>query len=265
VPSPSAARTACDTVAYRLPHCVAPAALQMQLDAALLAWAAAAPSRLVYRAYGWSRPTLSLGRGEPYPEGWDVATIDAAGVEVVRRPTGGDAVLHDGELTFSVAASIPGPWRLGPRAFALRVADALADALGSLGLDASPAGREMDPGPVQGRRRLVCFARTAPGEVRAGGFKVAGVASRFTRGGALSHASVPLSPRHRDVAALRSDGSEDRDAMEHHARSAAELLGASIDADDLADRLAAAVAIRFGVPLAPVGFGAVGIAEPGET
>jgi lipoate-protein ligase A len=258
----STRRSASDITAYRLPHRVASAAAQMSLDAELLAWAAAAPARLVFRAYAWSRPTLSLGRGEPYPEGWDVAAIDAAGVEVVRRPTGGDAVLHDGELTFSVAASLPGTWRLGPRAFAQRVADALADALRALGLDAVRARAE--PGivsvPEPGPR--VCFARTAPGEIRVGGFKVAGIASRFTRGGALCHASVPLTPRHRDVAALRLDGSEDRTALERHARSAAELLGAAIEPGDLADRVASAIAARFEVALEPVPFGAVGALEP---
>lgn len=188
------------TRAVRLPHLVLPGAEQMALDASLLAWAASARGRLVARTYAWERPTLSLGRAEPYPEGWNPEALRAAGVDVVRRPTGGDAVLHDEEVTFAVAASVPGPWAQRPREFARRVADALAAALRSLGLAASTVapGEETVPWAPAGARP--CFARAAAGEVRVGGFKAAGIASRFTRGAALSHASVPLTARHRDVA-----------------------------------------------------------------
>ncbi|HKW51164.1 MAG TPA: hypothetical protein VJQ53_05455, partial [Candidatus Eisenbacteria bacterium] len=111
---------------HHLPHRSGSGADQMAIDGALLEWAASGPSRAVFRTYAWSRPTLSLGRAEPYPAGWDVGALEAAEVDVVRRPTGGDAVLHDGELTFAVAASLPGPWALRPRAFADLVAEALA-------------------------------------------------------------------------------------------------------------------------------------------
>ncbi|MGH7681904.1 MAG: lipoate--protein ligase family protein, partial [Candidatus Eiseniibacteriota bacterium] len=123
--------------AYQLPHTTAPGAEQMSADRSMLDWCAAAPNRAVYRVYSWERPTLSLGRAEAFPAGWNVTALEAAGVDVVRRPTGGDAVLHDGELTFAVAASLPGPWRLRPRAFAETVADALADALREAGLPAA--------------------------------------------------------------------------------------------------------------------------------
>src|SRR5262245_27105739 len=92
-----------------LPYRRASGAAQMALDAALLAWASTGHGRAAFRTYGWSRPTLSLGRAEPFPEGWDVGAIRDAGIDVARRPTGGDAVLHDTELTFAVAAALPGP------------------------------------------------------------------------------------------------------------------------------------------------------------
>jgi lipoate-protein ligase A len=233
----------------------------MSLDLALLAWTAASSSRLVFRTYSWARPTLSLGRAEPFPEGWNRAAIDAAGLDVVRRPTGGDGVLHDGELTFAVAASVPGPWDLRPRAFADRIADALADALEGMGLPAVRVGESRRMAPLRPGERP-CFARTSPGEVRVGEFKVAGIASRFTRGGALSHASVPLSSRHRDVASFRTGGEGDRDALRRHARSAAELLEREIDARVLGDQLAAAIESRWGVDLSEAGFAAIGVPEP---
>jgi lipoate-protein ligase A len=248
---------------YHLPHRIASGADQMATDRALLRWAASAPSRAVYRTYGWARPTLSLGRAEPYPDGWDERALGAAGVEVVRRPTGGDAVLHDGELTFAFAASLPGPWGLRPRAFADLVADALAGALQSFHLPAarirpveasSPSGRPGDQ---------PCFARPAAGEVRVGAYKVAGIASRFTRGAALSHASVPLSTRHRDVAAFRADAPEARAELERHARAATEILGGDIPQGLLGGRLAEAISARIGDTLREATFADLGIPEPG--
>lgn len=235
----------------RLPHLVRSGAEQMRLDTLLLRWAASAPLRFAARTYAWERPTLSLGRAEPFPEGWDPAAIEAAGVEVVRRPTGGDAVLHDEEVTFAVAASVPGPWAERPRQFARLVAESLADALRDLGLPASVVapGEERLPAAAPGAR--LCFARAAAGEVRVAGFKAAGIASRFTKGAALSHASVPLTSRHRDAARFRVDAAHDAALLREHARSIGEALGRAPDAAAVGDRLLAALAERFGVLLVP--------------
>jgi lipoate-protein ligase A len=219
----------------------------MLVDASLLAWAASGSDRAAFRTYGWSRPTLSLGRSEPFPDGWNEDAIASAGVDVVRRPTGGDSVLHDDELTFAVAASVPGPWADGPRAFATLVADALADALRAAGLPAAVVSREEERGPASSAGAHPCFARAAAGEVRVGPYKVAGIASRFTRRAGLSHASVPLSARHRDVARFRRDADLERAALLEHGRSAGELLGRSVDPRALGALLHEALAARFGV------------------
>jgi lipoate-protein ligase A len=250
------------SLVYHLPHRTGSGAEQMAIDGALLEWAASGPSRAVFRTYAWARPTLSLGRAEPYPGGWNARAVEAAGIDVVRRPTGGDAVLHDRELTFAVAASLPGPWELGPRAFADLVAEAVADALKGLALPAerigASAGREAPGRPGD----LPCFARASAGEVRVGEYKVAGIASRFTRGGALSHASVPLSSRHRDVADFRADAPGDRAELDRHARSTTEILGRALPAFFLGARVAAALSARFRAPLQHTDFADLGIAEP---
>lgn len=248
--------------AVRLPHRVSTGIRQMAADADLLAWAASGAGRAAYRTYGWSRPTLSLGRAEPFPDGWDEALLTADGIEVVRRPTGGDAVLHVDEVTFAVAASLPGPWALGPRAFADTVADAVAEAVSRWGVAAVRVGAA-DAGPAARDHALACFARTAPGEVRAGMFKIAGLASRFTRGGALCHGSLPLGSGYRDVARYRTAGGRDRDLISRHARSLGELGdGAPPRGEALADDLAAALAARLGITWAGAGFSSLGIPEP---
>jgi lipoate-protein ligase A len=234
----------------------------MRLDEALLRWVAGGPDRFAARTYGWARPTLSLGRAEPFPGAYDEAALAAAGIDVVRRPTGGDAVLHAEEVTFAVAGSVPGPWAAGPREFAARVAEALALALRALDLPAVVVGRGEEPSPPAGPGARPCFARAAAGEVRIGAYKAAGIASRFTRGAALSHASVPLTARHRDIASFRRDAGAAREALREHARSVGEALGRPADAAAVAERLFRALEARFGVRLRA---GALeDLLEPGE-
>jgi lipoate-protein ligase A len=258
--------------AYRLPHRTETGAWHMAADLALLEWVSRGSDRLVFRTYAWDRPTLSLGRSEPYPTGWDERALAREGIAVVRRPTGGSAVLHEEEVTFAVAATIPGPWILSPRGFANLVAEALSDALRSCGVAGSRVqGNTRQPASPIGGGAL-CFARSAPGEVQADGYKVAGLASRFGRTGALCHASVPLTARSRAIASFRPEGEGEATELERHARSVGELLGVGGAeapsrtarlAADVADRLSEAVSARFGVPLLDATFARLGIDRRG--
>jgi lipoate-protein ligase A len=248
--------------AIRLPHTTLPGLAQMEIDAALLTWASASPGRLVFRTYDWDVPTLTLGRAEPFPLGWNEAALAASGIAVVRRPTGGDAVLHDGEVTFAVAASVPGPWAAGPRAFAELVATALAAAIGETGFLGSVVAPSDERTPPAKPGTNPCFARMAAGEVRVGAHKVAGIASRFARGGALSHASIPLSSGHRDVARFRDDAEAALAAIRDHARSLADLGDTPPDAAAFRARLLSALETTFGMVARAGSFEEVGIAVP---
>lgn len=256
---------------YRLPHVVAAGSWQMAADRALLGWVSLGEARLVYRTYSWERPTLSLGRSEPYPEGWDEDGLSRAGIEVVRRPTGGNAVLHVEELTFALAASVPGPWGLTPRGFANAAAECLSGALSACGVGDARVAADRSPKSAAGAS--LCFAGSAPGEVLAGGFKVAGIASRFGRTGAVCHASVPLTARSRSISRFRLAARRESEALERNARSLGEILGLGAeehgDASDgrleaaLAESLASEIASWFGARWTEAGFDAVGLAaEP---
>ena len=72
------------------------------------------PTSAVLRLYRWDRPTLSLGRNEPARGRYDREALRRLRVDVVRRPTGGRAVLHWRELTYAVA--LPTRSLGGPRA-----------------------------------------------------------------------------------------------------------------------------------------------------
>jgi len=256
---------------YRLPHVVASGSWHMAADLALLEWVSQGPARLVFRTYSWDRPTLSLARTEPFPDGWDQEALARAGIQVVRRPTGGGAVLHVEEVTFALAASIPGPWGFTPRAFSSAAAETLSSALRACGLEGSAtpwrARAALHPAADIRPGNTLCFARSDPGEIEARGYKVAGIASRFGRSGALCHASVPLTGRSRSVAELRTGASRDREALEGNARSVGELLGAPSQGVEglgraIAAALEAGISSRFQAAFRSVSLEDAGLAAP---
>jgi lipoyl(octanoyl) transferase len=159
-----------------------PAAENMALDEALLA-RARATGETVFRVYTWTRPTLSLGRNQTALGLYDAARAAAMSVDVVRRPTGGRAVLHAREVTYSVTA---------PAAEALRVAYArinqlLLDGLRRLGVDArlaEPAGRSPLPTGAP------CFEAPVAGEIVVGSRKLVGSAQYRDHGAFLQHGSI---------------------------------------------------------------------------
>jgi lipoate-protein ligase A len=157
----------------------------MAVDEVLLAGAreAAAPT---LRLYAWSGPWLSLGYAQPFGEG-ALRACRSAGVRVVRRITGGRAVLHGADLTYSISApeaalppTLEGSYRL--------VSEALLAALRELGIDAAPAPR------AAATRDFDCFAAAATDEICAGGRKLVGSAQRRAGGAVLQHGSIRLAP-----------------------------------------------------------------------
>src|SRR4051812_12146031 len=69
---------------------------------------AARTGETVFSIYSWARPTISLGRNQPAAGLYDLDRIQRGGIDVVRRPTGGRAILHHREVTYSVTAPLDG-------------------------------------------------------------------------------------------------------------------------------------------------------------
>jgi len=138
----------------------------------------------VLRLYGWSRPTVSFGRNEPARR----LCSEASSVDYVRRPTGGRSVVHRRELTYAVVAPLDA-WG-GPRAAYVAINEALAGALGALGVRAALAGATGGPAlrPDEGP----CFQSPAPGEVVADGRKLIGSAQARLERALLQHGSILL-------------------------------------------------------------------------
>jgi lipoate-protein ligase A len=143
----------------------------------------------VLRLYGWARPTLSLGRNEP-ASAYPIETLRASGFDVVRRPTGGRAVLHGLELTYAVIAPLRA--LAGARSSYLRINQALADALRRLGAPAEVVGGERAGARALAPDAGPCFHVPAVGEVVARGRKIVGSAQARIGGALLQHGSILL-------------------------------------------------------------------------
>src|SRR6478736_6593621 len=108
----------------------------MALDEALME-RARATGEWVLRVYSWSRPTISLGRNQTARGRYDLDRIRELQFDVVRRPTGGRAILHDREVTYSVTAPAGDAGDL--RESYGRINGLLVFALQAMGVAASPA------------------------------------------------------------------------------------------------------------------------------
>ena len=162
-------------------------AYNMAVDSALLA-SARDRDFGVWRTYAWKRPTISLGRNESVRSHFDAASLTAAGLVAVRRPTGGRALLHADEVTYSVTLPIAHqtPWTTVYAA----VNSVLLSALRALGV---PAELSADsPTPLVRPDGPVCFDQPAPGEIVVGGAKLVGSAVWRERGAYLQHGSILL-------------------------------------------------------------------------
>jgi|GEM_PF-773323 len=168
-------------------------ATQMAVDQLLAeaVWHGHSPPTL--RLYRWPVPGVTVGRHQP--EG----TLPCP---AVRRLTGGHAVFHDRELTFSLA--VPAGHRLlagGPRAAYRAVAAACEQALATLGLR---VGGGNPDAPQRPARVFSCFTGATREETAVDGHKLVAIAQRHTRMGLLTQGSIPLSAPARLPGAARS-------------------------------------------------------------
>ena len=177
----------------------APGADNMARDLALLDACARGEIRGAIRLSGFKPACLSLGRMQPLDD-VDLVACARDGVDVVRRPSGGRAVLHDQEVTYSVVCRSGGPV-FGGRVLesCSRIHAAVAAGLATLGVRTMP--RAMPANLRRGAREVAavadCFARPAAHELLDDrGRKLVGSAQARRAGALLQHGSVLLdSPR----------------------------------------------------------------------
>ena len=175
-----------ETAALLLPGAYRPA-LNMAIDQMLLESVdAGGPS--VLRFYHWTQPTLSLGYFQSL-RSRDSHT-ESRGLVAVRRATGGGAIVHHHELTYSLVTRLPSS-SVGARAELYRgVHAAFAETLTAFGLDTSP--HHQLRGALGDADAFLCFQRRTEQDLVARGYKLLGSAQRRGRHAILQHGSLLL-------------------------------------------------------------------------
>jgi lipoate-protein ligase A len=157
----------------------------MAVDEAILVGVGNGGSPPTLRLYAWAPPCLSLGYAQPFSD-VDIPQLQA------RRPTGGRAVLHTDEITYSVIAPLEEPRVAGTVLETYhRLAQALVEALNEIGSKVEI--NENSAGSHYSRSNPVCFEIPSTYEITVGGRKLLGSAQARRKEGVLQHGSLPLS------------------------------------------------------------------------
>jgi lipoate-protein ligase A len=164
---------------------------------------ARATGEAVLSVYTWAKPTLSFGRNQTASGKYDLDAVRDRGIDLVRRPTGGRALLHWHEVTYSVTAPVSGDSLADSYR---RINRILLDGLSRLGVTASESpGGTSTPSPGE----LPCFAAPTEGELVVDGAKLVGSAQFRDNGALLQHGSILLRDDQAVIASLLRSPSED--------------------------------------------------------
>lgn len=164
-------------------------AWNMALDESILEHIGRGQAAPTLRLYAWDPACLSLGYAQPFAD-VDVVRLEERGWEVVRRATGGRAILHTDEITYSVIAPNHEPRLAGTVLESYnRLAQALLRAVQELGLPV-----ELKDGKVENSSipNPVCFEVPSTYEITVDGKKLIGSAQARKKEGVLQHGSLPL-------------------------------------------------------------------------
>ncbi|MBE0477134.1 MAG: lipoate--protein ligase family protein [Coriobacteriia bacterium] len=223
-------------------HGARPGAWNMAVDEAVLEARARDEAPATLRLYWWERPTVSLGRFQAAAD-VDLEACARAGVDVVRRPTGGRAVLHDAELTYSVVASVADGMPAAVAAGYRALCGALVAAYRRLGVAAA-----LTPRP-RGRRSSACYLQATCADVSLGDAKLCGSAQVRRGKVCLQHGSLVVA---RDLALEARLLRLDEEAAGRLGRGTATIrdaLGRDVSREEVGRALRGGMAQELGVVL----------------
>lgn len=205
----------------------------MALDAALAQ--SGTCNEPILRVFKWQPDCISLGYHQKVEE-VDLEKCRQAGIDVARRPTGGRAILHAQELTYSVVIPATHAWfEILPLDIYRRLSEAIAAGLRHLG-----AAVNFAPGEklhVDGRPlRMACFASAARNELLAAGKKIVGSAQRRFRQGILQHGSILLDQAHDQLpeflTGTESEREIERRRLEDHTTTLRQVCARAVNFDE---------------------------------
>ncbi|MBK34252.1 MAG: octanoyltransferase [Gemmatimonadetes bacterium] len=227
----------------------------MAVDEVLARSVAEGRSDPTIRVFGWQPPAVSFGYAQRVGRDIDLDACRRAGVDIVRRPTGGRAVLHWNELTYSVVCSEEDPDVGATIQDAYRtISRCLVAGVRTLGVDARfEPGRRPTPSPLGKDLATPCFSSTSQYEVILKGRKLIGSAQRRFAGATLQHGSLLIGPQHKRLVELLPKG-HDRlrkafaDQLEAHTISLEEA-GHEVAFEDVASAIRSGFAAELGARL----------------
>jgi lipoate-protein ligase A len=202
-------------------------AVNMGRDEALLDFVRRGRSPMTLRVYGWGAPTISLGASQSYQGSLDL-TGPVGGLSVVRRRTGGGAILHDAELTYSMTIHKRDYPQGSPTEVYRLLQEAIVETLCELDLPAVLRPRGEAPGPIAQRDIVWCFDRKYDYDIMVAGRKMGGSAQRRLPDALLQHGSIML-----------------RHTFEQHPGTTMDAFMEPIDVEPLARRFMRQVEQRF--------------------
>lgn len=234
-------------------HEPARGAFNMAVDEAIARAVAEGNAPPTLRFYAWAPPCVSLGRHQPLAA-IDTARCRALGYDIVRRPTGGRAILHTDEFTYSAIAAPDQPPMQGLVLDSyLRLSQGLVAGLARLGIVAEPAPAAVRAGP---NASAACFEVPSAHELVAAGRKLLGSAQSRRAKVVLQHGSLPL---HGDLTRLieclalpnEAEREKLRRALADHAGAVEQILGRRVTFDEVAEAMAAGFSEALGLELTP--------------
>lgn len=166
------------------------AALNMAIDEAVLLHHLRDEAPPTLRVFRWSSPSISLGRFQSVEREILRDVCDQQGIELVRRPTGGRAVYHRDEFTYSIIMSKRHGVPSGIVAAYAYLAQGLQAALELLGVRAELSDERVSKNPS-----AACFASSTQADLTSGGFKLIGSAQVWKDDALLQQGSLPLDDR----------------------------------------------------------------------
>lgn len=202
------------------------------------------------RMYRWSPPAVSVGYFQKVENEIDLEVCARRGIDVVRRPTGGKAVLHGNDLTYAVAAKITNP--LFPRDIlgTYRViSECIVDCLLEYGIESEmvESGRLRCEAPLEAS----CFAMPSRYELLVKKRKICGSAQMRIRGVFLQHGSIVLKFDPVSTCDVLRVPFENRsmyiEKLRDSVTSVSEEIGSDVDVDVLCRRLRKSFEKRLGI------------------
>ncbi|WP_372442934.1 lipoate--protein ligase family protein [Pseudogracilibacillus auburnensis] len=167
------------------------AATNMAIDEALLQFHSEKKIKPTIRFYGWERPSLTVGHFQNVQKTINFSGVEKHSCDFVRRLTGGSAVLHDDELTYSIIVNEDHPkipHSINKAYYVL--SQGLLEGYRNLGIEADFAIPKRE---LLRERSAVCFEKPAIYEMIVDGKKISGNAQTRKNGVLLQHGSIPMS------------------------------------------------------------------------